>query len=102
MQGPDTDAQDQPLHFSNSACNARPVHTDGSDPEILAAKRPFPRMGKIYSASNRQGNRKTLSDEARVGRFFPNYTQPSGHRGWLLTDYQVKRQSRSFLSTARF
>jgi hypothetical protein len=47
----------------------------------FGAKRPFPRMGRIYSASNREGNRKTLSEEARVGRFCPNYTQPSGHRG---------------------
>jgi hypothetical protein len=52
-------------------------------------------MGKIYSASNRQGNRKTLSDEARVGRFFPNYTQPSGHRGCLLLAEERKISARS-------
>src|SRR5712671_702345 len=31
MQGPDTDAQDQPPPFTqNSACNARPVHKKNS------------------------------------------------------------------------
>src|ERR1700730_18583745 len=38
MQGPDTDAQDQPS-LSHSACNARPVHTNGSKTEVAALRR---------------------------------------------------------------
>ena len=32
--GPDTEAQDQSYHSADSACNARPVHTDGPNPEV--------------------------------------------------------------------
>src|SRR5262249_19931196 len=34
-QGPDTEAQTSHCHSEESACNARPVHTDGSHPEEL-------------------------------------------------------------------
>jgi len=30
-----------PLHYSNSACNARPVHTDGSSTDLTAPKLDF-------------------------------------------------------------
>jgi hypothetical protein len=33
--GPDTEAQDQPLHHSHSACNTRPVHTVGSKADMV-------------------------------------------------------------------
>jgi hypothetical protein len=35
MNRPDTDAQDQLSKSSFSACNARPVHTEGPDAEEL-------------------------------------------------------------------
>jgi hypothetical protein len=34
MNRPDTDAQDQLSKSSFSACNARPVHTDGPEAEV--------------------------------------------------------------------
>ena len=37
--GPDTEAQDQSPHHSHLACNTRPVHTVGSQPDMTWSNR---------------------------------------------------------------
>src|ERR1700760_1256428 len=43
--GPDTEAQDQSYHSADSACNARPVHTNGSQADMCTLMPPTRRAG---------------------------------------------------------